>query len=156
MNAEQDGDRHPQPGGRRPDHVGEGVVGVLQEVLIREKDHLMVEMGQRENLPVMMMGNITDTGRMVVKDSKTAVIVAVELVLSEMPNTFVDHHVPTVQQPLDLPKDLTLLRPLHLLLNDVAVFAQSPFSTTGCATAIGEQPVKGLIDPAAMDRLTVG
>ena len=31
MNAEQSGDRHPQPGGRRPDHVGEGAVGVLQE-----------------------------------------------------------------------------------------------------------------------------
>ena len=46
--------------------------------------------------------------------------------------------------------------PLHLPLSDVAVFAQSPFSTTGCATAIGEQPVKGLIDPAAMGRLTVG
>ena len=46
--------------------------------------------------------------------------------------------------------------PLRLPLSDVAVFAQSPFSTTGCATAIGEQPVKGLIDPAAMGRLTVG
>ncbi|KAK8829511.1 hypothetical protein WA556_005350 [Blastocystis sp. ATCC 50177/Nand II] len=46
--------------------------------------------------------------------------------------------------------------PLHLPLSDVAVFAQSPFSTTGCATAIGEQPVKGLIDPAAMGRSTVG
>ena len=46
--------------------------------------------------------------------------------------------------------------PLHLPLSDVAVFTQSPFSTTGCATAIGEQPVKGLIDPAAMGRLTVG
>ena len=34
----------------------------------------------------------------------------------------------------------------------MAVFAQSPFSTTGCATAIGEQPVKGLIGPAAMGR----
>ena len=45
---------------------------------------------------------------------------------------------------------------LHLPLSDVAVLAQSPFSTTGCATAIGEQPVKGLIDPAAMGRLTVG
>ena len=46
--------------------------------------------------------------------------------------------------------------PLHLPLSDVAVLAQSPFSTTGCATAIGEQPVKGLIDPAAIGRLTVG
>ena len=27
---------------------------------------------------------------------------------------------------------------LHLPLSDVAVLAQSPFSTTGCATAMGE------------------
>ena len=31
MNAERSGDEHPQPGGGRPDHVGEGAVGVLQE-----------------------------------------------------------------------------------------------------------------------------
>ena len=137
------------------------------------------------------MGKITDTGCTVVKDSKTGE--TVELVLGELPKkTFVDHHVPVVLKPLDLPKDLTVMQaldrvlrllsvgskrfltskvdrsvtgliarqqccgPLHLPLSDVAVFAQSPFSTTGCATAIGEQPVKGLIDPAAMGRLTVG
>ena len=123
MNAEQDGDRHPQPGGRRPDHVGEGVVGVLQEALIREKDHLMVEMGQRENLPVMMMGKITDTGRMVVKGSKTAVDVTVEMVLSELPQKTLMNYVPMVLLALDLPKDLTVLRSLHLLLSDVAVLS---------------------------------
>ncbi len=46
--------------------------------------------------------------------------------------------------------------PLHLPLADVAVVAQSHLGTTGGATAIGEQPVKGLLDPAAMARLTVG
>ena len=45
--------------------------------------------------------------------------------------------------------------PLHLPIADVAVVAHSHFDTTGGATAIGEQPIKGLIDPAAMARLTV-
>ena len=45
----------------------------LQEndaMLIREKDRALMEaVGEREK--VMVMGKITDTGRMVVKDSKT-------------------------------------------------------------------------------------
>ncbi len=45
--------------------------------------------------------------------------------------------------------------PLHLTVADVAVIARSHLDTTGAATAIGEQPVKGLLDPAAMARLTV-
>ena len=166
-------------------------------MLIREKDRAFLEaVGERENVPVMVMGKITDTGRMVVKDSKTgetAVDLDLELVLGELPKKpFVDHPVAAVLKPLVLPEQLTVMQaldrvlrllsvgskrfltskvdrsvtgliarqqccgPLHLPLSDVAVFAQSPFSTTGCATAIGEQPVKGLIDPAAMGRLTVG
>jgi phosphoribosylformylglycinamidine synthase len=46
--------------------------------------------------------------------------------------------------------------PLHVPLSDYAVIAQSYFGKTGAATSIGEQPVKGLLDPAAMARLTVG
>jgi phosphoribosylformylglycinamidine synthase len=46
--------------------------------------------------------------------------------------------------------------PLQLTVADVAVMAQSHVGVTGAATAIGEQPVKGLIDPAAMARLSVG
>jgi len=45
--------------------------------------------------------------------------------------------------------------PLQLTVSDVAVIAQSHFGHTGAAIAIGEQPVKTLIDPAAMARLTV-
>lgn len=165
--------------------------------LIRPEDREFIEeIARRENVHVMVLGEITDTGRMVVKDSKTgetAVDLDLELVLGDMPKkTFVDHHVPNVLKPLELPADLSVegaldrvLRllsvgskrfltnkvdrsvtgliarqqccgPLHLPLADVAVFCQSHFANTGCATAIGEQPVKGLIDPAAMGRLTVG
>ncbi|MGM0668198.1 MAG: phosphoribosylformylglycinamidine synthase [Gemmatimonadota bacterium] len=46
--------------------------------------------------------------------------------------------------------------PLQLPVADVAVIAQSHFGTTGGATAIGEQPIKGLLDPVSMARLTVG
>lgn len=46
--------------------------------------------------------------------------------------------------------------PLQLTVSDVAVIAQSHFGHTGGATAIGEQPIKGLVDPRAMARMTVG
>jgi phosphoribosylformylglycinamidine synthase len=46
--------------------------------------------------------------------------------------------------------------PLQLTVADVAVIAQSHFGVTGAATAIGEQPIKGLINPAAMARMSVG
>lgn len=45
--------------------------------------------------------------------------------------------------------------PLQLTVSDVAVIAQSHFGLTGAAISIGEQPVKGLINPAAMARLSV-
>ncbi|MGW8268392.1 MAG: phosphoribosylformylglycinamidine synthase subunit PurQ, partial [Longimicrobiales bacterium] len=46
--------------------------------------------------------------------------------------------------------------PLQLTVADVAVMAQSHFGITGGATAIGEQPIKGLLDPVSMARMTVG
>ncbi|MDO9043011.1 MAG: phosphoribosylformylglycinamidine synthase [Desulfocapsaceae bacterium] len=46
--------------------------------------------------------------------------------------------------------------PLQLTVSDVAVVAQSHFGLTGVATAIGEQPIKMLVDPAAGARMAVG
>ncbi len=46
--------------------------------------------------------------------------------------------------------------PLQLTVADVAVIAQSHFATTGAAIAIGEQPLKGLVDMGAMARMSVG
>ena len=46
--------------------------------------------------------------------------------------------------------------PLQLTVGDVAVVAQSHFGFTGIATAIGEQPIKMLVDPAAGARMAVG
>ncbi|ELU02558.1 hypothetical protein CAPTEDRAFT_210251, partial [Capitella teleta] len=46
--------------------------------------------------------------------------------------------------------------PLHTPLADVAVVALSHFNTVGGATAIGEQPIKGLVNAAAGARMAVG
>ncbi len=45
--------------------------------------------------------------------------------------------------------------PLQLTVSDVAAIGQSHFGLTGAAISIGEQPVKGLINPAAMARMSV-
>eukprot|EP00238_Polyblepharides_amylifera_P004266 CAMPEP_0196596182 /NCGR_PEP_ID=MMETSP1081-20130531/84635_1 /TAXON_ID=36882 /ORGANISM="Pyramimonas amylifera, Strain CCMP720" /LENGTH=1408 /DNA_ID=CAMNT_0041921059 /DNA_START=152 /DNA_END=4378 /DNA_ORIENTATION=+ len=45
--------------------------------------------------------------------------------------------------------------PLQLPLADVAVIARSHFDTTGAACSIGEQPIKGFLDAAAMARMSV-
>ena len=46
--------------------------------------------------------------------------------------------------------------PLQLTLSNVAVMSQSHFGLTGAALSIGEQPIKGLINPRAMARMSVG
>jgi phosphoribosylformylglycinamidine synthase len=46
--------------------------------------------------------------------------------------------------------------PLQLTLSDVAVISQGHFGLTGAAIAIGEQPIKGLISPQAMARMSFG
>ncbi|MCI0468467.1 MAG: phosphoribosylformylglycinamidine synthase subunit PurQ, partial [Nitrospirae bacterium] len=50
--------------------------------------------------------------------------------------------------------------PLQLTVSNVALIAQSHFGhesgTPGAAISIGEQPIKGLINPAAMARMSVG
>jgi phosphoribosylformylglycinamidine synthase len=45
--------------------------------------------------------------------------------------------------------------PFQLTVSDVAVIAQGHFGVTGAAISIGEQPIKGLINPAAMARMAV-
>ena len=74
----------------------------------------MEAVGEREKVPVI--NKMRDTGRMVVKDSKTgetAVDLDLELVLGELPKKpFVDHHVPAVLKPLVLPEQLTVMQAL--------------------------------------------
>nr|GMC63707.1 probable phosphoribosylformylglycinamidine synthase, chloroplastic/mitochondrial [Ipomoea batatas] len=46
--------------------------------------------------------------------------------------------------------------PLQITLSDVAVIAQTYTDFTGGACSIGEQPIKGLLNPKAMARVAVG
>jgi phosphoribosylformylglycinamidine synthase len=46
--------------------------------------------------------------------------------------------------------------PLQATVSDVAVIAQSHFGVSGAATAIGEQPIKMLVNPQAGARMAVG
>ncbi|XP_017079481.2 phosphoribosylformylglycinamidine synthase [Drosophila eugracilis] len=46
--------------------------------------------------------------------------------------------------------------PLQAPLSDYALTTVSHFSKSGIATSIGTQPIKGLVDPAAMARMCVG
>ena len=45
---------------------------------------------------------------------------------------------------------------LQIPVNDCAVISQTHFGKTGGATSIGEAPIKGLIDPCAMARISLG
>ena len=46
--------------------------------------------------------------------------------------------------------------PAHLPISDYAVTASSYFGLSGSAASIGEQPLKGLVSPARMARLSLG
>ena len=46
--------------------------------------------------------------------------------------------------------------PLQVPLSDVAVISQTHFGITGGATAIGEAPLKGLVNPRSMARMSLG
>ncbi|KAK8823027.1 hypothetical protein WA577_001628 [Blastocystis sp. JDR] len=121
-------------------------------MLIREKDRALMEaVGEREKVAVMVMGKMRDTGRMVAKESKTGQTG----VLGELPKKpFVDHPVTEM-----LPEDLRVMQALDRVLRLLSVGSKcflwllwlvtskversvrglmSPFSTTGCATAMGE------------------
>jgi phosphoribosylformylglycinamidine synthase len=65
-------------------------------------------------------------------------------------------HLPITPHPAGLVVQQQCCGPLQLPVSDVAVIAQTHFGLTGAATAIGEQPLKGLINPAAMARLALG
>lgn len=149
-------------------------------MLIHEKDHAFLEeVSKRERVPLMVIGKMSEkpADLMLLLDElskKTFVYNNVPMVLKS-PMLPADV---TVMQALDRILRLLsvgskrfftskvdrlvtsrLARPqycgqLYLSLSDVAVFAQGPFSTTGCATAI--EDVKSVINPVAMGHMTVG
>jgi len=188
--------------------VGDDTLSVLEiwgaeyqennALLIRpESEKLFRSLATRENCPMAILGFITGTGSVVVRDSKdgsTPVDLPLELVLGKMPQkTFIDNRVEGEGRltPLSLPDGTTVVSaldrvlrllsvgskrflvhkvdrsvtglvaqqqcvgPLQIPLSNVAVAAHSHFGTTGTAVSVGEQPIKGLVNSAAMARMTV-
>ena len=114
-------------------------------MLIREKDRALMEaVGEREKVVVMVMGKMRDTGRMVVKDSKTGETAVV--VLGELPKkTFVDHHVPAVLKPLVLPEQLTVMQALDRVLRLLSVGSKRFLWFLWLVTSKADQCVRGLM-----------
>ncbi|MCD7446193.1 hypothetical protein HAX54_045250 [Datura stramonium] len=95
-------------------------------------------------------------------------ILELEKVLGDMPKkTFEFSRMNNLREPLDIAPAATVLDSLKRVLRlpsvcskitlaDVAVIAQTYTDLTGGACSIGEQPIKGLLDPKAMARLAVG
>eukprot|EP00210_Caulerpa_lentillifera_P008256 g7879.t1 len=164
-------------------------------LLIREKDrHLLEEICAREACDLQVLGQITGTGRIIVRDGdqQPPVDLDLEQVLGSMPQkSFSSTSFHSETHPLDfsvmkinesLDRVLSLpsvcskrflttkvdrhvtglvaqqqcVGPLQLPLSDVGVVARSHENVEGIATAIGEQPLKGLLNPSAMARLALG
>eukprot|EP00899_Mesostigma_viride_P024447 jgi/Mesvir1/5187/Mv15320-RA.1 len=171
-----------------------------------ESEALMRAICERERVTMAVIGTISGSGKVVLRDSieeeraaaeKRKPLVAVDLelekVLGSMPQkTYTFTHRPVESAPIALPQGTSpadalarVLRlpgvgskrfltnkvdrsvtglvarqqcvgPLQLPLSDVAVIAQSHMSTTGIAFAIGEAPIKGLLDSKAMARVALG
>ncbi|KZV28375.1 putative phosphoribosylformylglycinamidine synthase, chloroplastic/mitochondrial-like [Dorcoceras hygrometricum] len=150
-------------------------------ILVKPESHnLLQSICKRERLSMAVIGTINGEGRIVLIDSLAtercnasglpppmpAVDLELERVLGDMPQkTFEFHRVKSSLEPLDIAPGITVMDslrrqqtvgPLQITLSDVAVIAQSFNDITGGACSIGEQPVKGLLNPKAMARLAVG
>lgn len=187
--------------------LGDNTLSVLEiwGAEYQEQDALLIRSGsiamfkdlcEREKVPVAVIGEITGDGHIVLYDGNDNSIVehlSLEKVLGDMPQkTFHLERIASHNQPLRLPKNITVMDaldrilrlvsvgskrfltnkvdrsvtgliarqqcagPLQLTVSDVAVIAQSHFGLTGAAISIGEQPIKGLINPSAMARMSVG
>ncbi|KAF3668396.1 Phosphoribosylformylglycinamidine synthase [Capsicum annuum] len=143
-----------------------------------ESRGLLQSICARERVSMAVIGTINGEGRIVLLDSVAiekcrssglpppppAVDLELEKVLGDMPKkTFELNRMNTLREPLDIGPATTVLDSLKKVLRlpsiplaDVAVIAQTYTGFTGGACSIGEQPIKGLLDPKAMARLSVG
>ncbi|ONM08577.1 putative phosphoribosylformylglycinamidine synthase chloroplastic/mitochondrial [Zea mays] len=148
--------------------VGDHTLSVLEiwGAEYQEQDALLVKLEsrslleslcERERVSMAVIGKIDGSGKIVLIDSA-----AVEYSkLNDLPpptpvcskrflTTKVDRCV------TGLVAQQQTVGPLQLPLADVAVIAQTYTDLTGGACSIGEQPIKGLLNPKAMARLAVG
>ncbi|BCB95678.1 phosphoribosylformylglycinamidine synthase [Dissulfurispira thermophila] len=187
--------------------VGDNTLSVMEiwGAEYQEQDALLIHSSnismfknicEREKVPVAIIGEVTGDGYIVLYDSNDNSVIEnlnLERVLGDMPQkTFYLERLASHNQPLHLPKNMTVMDalervlrlisvgskrfltnkvdrsvtgliarqqccgPLQLTVSDVAVIAQSHFGLTGAAISIGEQPIKCLINPSAMARMSVG
>lgn len=154
----------------------------------------ILAIGKRENVPVVSIGQIENTGNIVVMDGETvAVDLPLDKVLNDIPqktyqlkqkdnstsnDQYQSEHF-KVDNLLEMLKRVDVgskrfltnkvdrsvtgliaqqqcVGPYGTPLANVAVIAQGYDGLTGCATAIGEQPIKGLVNPSAGARMAVG
>lgn len=166
-------------------------------VLIDKKDlGLINQIAKRENVPISIIGQITNSGNIRVYDGDKLVMnMPLEPIVGDMPRKFytmekIPKSLPSIQKDvlyknnilsllilvLSLPtvgskrfitnkvdRSVTGLiaqqqcvGQLHTPLSNYSITAQSHFGLTGCVTAIGEQPIKSLINPSKMARMALG
>ena len=96
----------------------------------------MEAVGEREKVAVMVMGKITYTGRMMMKDSKTG-----ETVLGELPKKpFVDHPVAEM-----LPEELRVMQALDRVLRLLSVGSKRFLWLLWLVTSKVDRWVRGLM-----------
>ena len=96
----------------------------------------MEAVGEYEKVPVMVLGKMRDTDRMVVKDSKTG-----ETVLGELPKkTIVDHPVAEM-----LPEDLRVMQALDRVLRLLSVGSKCFLWLLWLVTSKVDRWVRGLM-----------
>ncbi|KAG7269514.1 hypothetical protein CRUP_014756 [Coryphaenoides rupestris] len=111
-------------------------------LLLRPEDRPFLEdVCRREKCPVDFVGNITGDGKL-------------DWVLGKMPQKeFVMERVAPTLRPLVLPPGLTVPGALDRVLRLPCVASKRYLTNKGAATAIGEQPIKGLVSPGAGARM---
>ncbi|PQP95817.1 putative phosphoribosylformylglycinamidine synthase chloroplastic/mitochondrial [Prunus yedoensis var. nudiflora] len=145
-----------------------------------ESRDLLQSICERERVSMAVIGSINGEGRIVLIDSfaiqrchssglpppPLAVDLELEKVLGDMPQkTFEFHRMTDSRESLDIAPGITVMDSLSRVLRcSICLFKalldiksrQTFTDLTGGACAIGEQPIKGLLDPKAMARLSVG
>ncbi|KAL6326720.1 hypothetical protein AAG906_010894 [Vitis piasezkii] len=137
-----------------------------------ESRSLLQSICERERVSMAVIGTINGEGRIVLVDSKAiqrfhssglpppppAVDLELEKRVLRLPSVCSKRFLTTKVDRCvtGLVAQQQTVGPLQITLSDVAVISQTYTDLTGGACAIGEQPIKGLLDPKAMARLAVG
>ncbi|KAL5064790.1 hypothetical protein RYX36_026527 [Vicia faba] len=130
-------------------------------ILVKPESHeLLKSICKMERVSMAVIETISGDGRVVLVDSLAtqkclsnglpprppAVDLELEKVLGDMPHkSFEFNRIVYEREPLDISPGVIVISSLKRTFTDI----------TGGACAIGEQPIKGLLDPKAMARLAV-